>query len=182
MKIKIIFALFTCLSLLSCNIPRPNIMETPEIETQGTDPFVTPQVEIVTSTFTLQAPSDTSESVTFTETPSTTPNITSTLEPGFGSISGNIYSYPYGSIPQLVIVAFEQLPPYHYWYVINAPESTFFSMDGFISTGKYQVVAYDPAGHTGGCVNIVVVKADEMITCDINNWGGGYPAKPAGIP
>ena len=139
-------------------------------------------MDIATSTITLQEPSDTSEPIIFTETPSLTPNVTGTPEPGFGSISGNIYGYPYGIIPQIVIVAFEQLPPYHYWYVINAPGSSIYSMDGFISSGKYQVVAYDPAGHSGGCVNIIVVKADEMITCDISNWGGGYPVKPAGIP
>lgn len=27
-------------------------------------------------------------------------------------------------------------------------------MDGFISPGKYQIVAYDPAGHAGGCLSI----------------------------
>ena len=55
-------------------------------------------------------------------------------------------------------------------------------MDGYISEGKYKMVAYDSSGHAGGCTTIIEVKADEMVTCDITSWGGGYPAKPAGVP
>jgi len=102
--------------------------------------------------------------------------------PGLGTIAGSIIGYPYGSVPALAIVAFGQEPPYNYWYWITGTGNTYFSMDGYITTGHYQMVAYDSSGHTGGCPTIVQVVTNQTVTCDISNWGGGYPAKPAGVP
>jgi hypothetical protein len=184
---KIICMLFLFLTVTACNMPQPavdNGDEQSQIETL---------VAVTSEALTLQAvpppitsetpgnttPTDTIEpTITFT----ITPDVTNTPEPGFGSISGSIVGYPYGSIPQLSIVAFEQTAPYHYWYLILAAGSSYFSMDGYVSTGKYQVVAYDSSGHAGGCTSLVQVKNNETVSCDISNWGAGYPAKPAGVP
>lgn len=183
MKIRPILLLFLCLLLTACNMPRPG---------EGTDTDQSQVKTIVAATAQaltqqaggapLQPLATSTDSLPPTITPTLTPNITNTPEPGFGSISGYIYGYPYGDIPQLSIVAFEQGPPYHYWYLIIASGSTYYSMDGYVSSGKYQVVAYDSSGHTGGCTTIVEVRNNEMVTCDITNWGGGYPAKPGGVP
>lgn len=107
---------------------------------------------------------------------------TNTPIPGLGTIAGGVYGYPYGSIPSLAIVAFEQEAPYRYWYLLNTPGSTYYSMDEYITTGNYQVVAYDSSGHAGGCTNNVLVKSNQTVNCDITNWGGGYPAKPSDVP
>jgi hypothetical protein len=116
-----------------------------------------------------------------TNTPTLTPNGTATFEPGVGSISGAIAGYPYGSIPQLAIVAFEQESPHNYWYLITGFGSTYYSMDGYVSSGTYQVVAYDPSGNSGGCTMIVAVKRDQSAVCDITDWSGSYPSKPDNV-
>ena len=114
--------------------------------------------------------------------PTLTVGATPSPTPGLGTIAGSIIGYPYGSVPALAIVAFGQKPPFNYWYWITGTGNTFFSMDGYITTGQYQVVAYDSSGHAGGCVVIVQVVTNQTVTCDISNWGGGYPSKPAGVP
>jgi hypothetical protein len=179
------FVVFFVLSLflVACNVPR--LVETADTDQSQIETIVATTAQALTqhAVTSPQQPSSTaSDSLSSTITPTLTPNITDTPEPGFGSISGNIYGYPYGDLPQLAIVAHEQQPPYHYWYLILGVGNSFFSMDGYVSSGKYQVVAYDSSGHAGGCTSIVEVKNNEMVTCDITNWGGGYPAKPAGVP
>jgi hypothetical protein len=125
----------------------------------------------------------------FTTTPTETINPTVTKRPTEtptslpGTIAGSIYGYPYGSIPDLAIVAFGQEPPYNYSYMITAAGQTYFSMTTkYLLPGHYQVVAYDSSGNTGGCVINLLVISDQTVTCDITNWGGGYPAKPSGVP
>jgi hypothetical protein len=123
---------------------------------------------------------------TNTQTPPPPPTATvlptNTSTPGLGTIAGGIYGYPYGSVPALAIVAFGQEPPYRYWYLITGAGSSYFSMDGYITSGNYQVVAYDSSGHAGGCSVNVQVISNQTVDCDISNWGGGYPVKPSGVP
>jgi hypothetical protein len=128
-------------------------------------------------------------SPTLTPTVTLTPTITKTVAPSDtpipkpGTIAGEISGYPYGSLPKLVIVAFGQEPPYNYSYWITAAGNTSYSMTSkFLIPGKYQVVAYDSGSHTGGCPIIVTVISEQTVTCDIIHWGGGYPAKPSGVP
>jgi hypothetical protein len=106
-----------------------------------------------------------------------TPSITAT--PGMGIVTGGVYGYPYGSIPRLIFVAFNQ-DNRHWNYVINVAGLSYYSID--LTEGKYQIVAYDAAGHAGGCTTIVTVKDKETVTCDITNWNGSYPAKPGDAP
>jgi hypothetical protein len=178
-----LFALVFCLLLAACNMPgqttdtgsAQSLVETSVAATvQALTQAAPPQQSLATPTLEGQA------APTLTSSP--TLDVTLTPEPGYGSISGGIIGYPYGDLPQITIVAFEQEAPYHYWYLLTIAGDTYFSMDGYISSGKYQVVAYDPSGNTGGCVTIVEVKNNETVTCDITNWGSGYPAKPAGVP
>jgi hypothetical protein len=121
--------------------------------------------------------------------PTSTPTITHTPQPSIttipvpGTIAGIISGYPYGSIPRLAIVAFGQEPPYNYSYLIISAGSTYYSMTSdYLIPKQYQVVAYDPLGHSGGCTTFVLVISDQIVNCDIVNWGGGYPAKPASVP
>jgi hypothetical protein len=114
--------------------------------------------------------------------PTLTVGATPSPTPGLGTIAGSIIGYPYGSVPALAIVAFGQEPPYNFWYWITGTGNTYFSMDGYITTGHYQVVAYDSSGRTGGCPAIVQVVTNQTVTCDISNWGGGYPSKPSIVP
>jgi hypothetical protein len=147
-------------------------------------PSLTPLPPTVTQAATL-APSATigfTATPTITMPPTLTMGVTPSPTPGLGTIAGSIIGYPYGSVPALAIVAFGQKPPFNYWYWITGTGNTFFSMDGYITTGQYQVVAYDSSGHVGGCVVIVQVVTNQTVTCDISNWGGGYPSKPAGVP
>jgi hypothetical protein len=183
MKIQSVLFLVLCLLMTACNVPRSGVdTEKNSSDIETTVP-TTAQTLTEQTAVSLQAPTSTpTDSLPPTSTPTITPNITNTPEPGFGSISGNIYGYPYGSVPRLAIVAHGQETTYHYWYLIINAGNTYFSMDGYISSGKYQVVAYDSSGHAGGCTTIIEVKNNEMVTCDITNWGGGYPAKPAGVP
>lgn len=100
-----------------------------------------------------------------------------------GTIEGAISGYPYGSLPKLVIVAFLQEPPYNYSYWITAAGNTSYSMTSkYLIPGRYQVVAYDSTSHTGGCPIIVTVVSEKTVTCNITDWGGGYPSKPSSVP
>lgn len=122
-----------------------------------------------------------------TETPTLKPTNTSaptnTPIPAPGSIAGNISGYPYGALPGLSIVAFGQEPPYYYSYLITGAGTTYYDMSSsYLIPGHFQVVAYDASGHAGGCPVLVLVKSNTTVNCDITNWGGGYPAKPSGVP
>jgi hypothetical protein len=115
--------------------------------------------------------------MTLTLPPSSTPI------PKPGSIEGAISGYPYGSQPSLAIVAFGQVPPNYYSYVITNPGAPSFSMSSsYLIPGQFQVVAYDASGHSGGCPAMVTVISEQTVTCNITNWGGGYPPKPSGVP
>lgn len=120
---------------------------------------------------------------TNTKKPTVTTESTKTPIPLPGTIGGSIYGYPYGPTPSLAIVAFGQEPPYNYSYMITAAGQTYFSMTTkYLLPGHYQVVAYDSSSNTGGCVVNVLVISDQTVTCDITDWGGGYPEKPSGVP
>ncbi len=186
MRIKRVLLIGLCLLLAACNLQRAT--EQPNNDNQS---LLATAVAAAAQTLTQEAaPLGQTPLATITLPPPALPtttftatsHLTNTPEPGFGSVSGGIIGYPYGALPSLTIVAHEQNPPYHYWYLILPAGTTYYSMDGYVSTGKYQVVAYDSSGHTGGCTTIVEVKKNEMVTCDITNWGPGYPAKPAGVP
>jgi hypothetical protein len=99
---------------------------------------------------------------------------------GSGSISGGIYGYPYGGLPTMYVVAFNQTTGYWYW-VGTAPGVAWYSFDE-LPAGRYQVVAYDISRNGGGCLNIVTVSGGSAVTCDCNDWSGGYPSMPSGIP
>lgn len=94
----------------------------------------------------------------------------------FGTISGNIYGYPYGSLPQLTIVAFNKATGYWYWVGTATGQSYFSMLD--IPAGTYQVVAYDASGHAGGSTSNIVVTGGQTTNVDINSWSGSYPANP----
>lgn len=191
--------------LTACNLPlttatpnseytSPPVMPTSGVDTNLLATVVAATLQALTpaATSTLALPSPTSTpaitdtpTATLTPTATFTPPATSTSTPtetpSPGTISGGIYGYPYGSVPRLVIVAFNQEKPYYWWLIIPAG-STWYSMDKFIPPGKYQVVAYDAAGHAGGCPSIVTVKGGQTATCDITDWSGGYRAKPSDVP
>lgn len=185
MKSRFILLIVSCFLLAACNLPdtAPTASDQDQIDTvvAVTVQALTEQVAPVTPGQLVPTFTETL-TLTLTITPTPTPDKSNTPEPGFGSISGSILGYSYGSIPKLAIVAHEQNPPYHYWYLITSPGDSYFSMDGYISSGRYQVVAYDYSGHAGGCSSLVEVKNNQMVSCDISNWGGSYPAKPAGVP
>ena len=108
---------------------------------------------------------------------------TRTPVPPPGLIAGNISGYPYGSVPSLAIVGFQQEAPYNDGFIITVPGQTYFvNNSSYLLPGHYQVVAYDSSGHTGGCSVIVVVVSKQTVNCDITNWGGGYPDKPSFVP
>jgi len=97
---------------------------------------------------------------------------------GSGSISGGIYGYPYGGQPAMYVVAYNQATGYWYW-VGTAMGEIWYSFDE-LPAGRYQVVAYDISGNAGGCLEIVTLSGGSALTCDCNDWGGGYPAMPSG--
>jgi hypothetical protein len=154
--------------------PIPELLtKTPSSEATATATLTITPTFTTTATFTMMP----TPTITLTSSPTETPI------PKPGTIEGGITGYPYGSIPRLTIVAFGQEPPYNYSYWITAPGSTYYEMTSeYLLPGKYQVVAYDAAGHKGGCPGIVAVKGDQRVTCDITDWGGSYPAKPSGVP
>jgi hypothetical protein len=129
---------------------------------------------------TAAAPTQTVAS-TATPTPPATATIQPTATPLPGAISGGVYGYPYGGIPALSFVAFNQSSHSWFWWV-DVPGQSFYSTDNFITPGTYLVVAYDPSGHSGACSSTVTVVSNTAATCDVNSWGGSYPAKPAGVP
>jgi len=148
----------------------------------------TPAASPTLAPATLTPTSTQTSTVTITFTPTVTPTITNTTAPTKtpipkpGSIAGNI-SYPYGSVPNLVIVAFGQEPPYNYSYLTTNLGDTYYSMSSqYLIPGKFQVVAYDSSGHAGGCPAIVTVISEQTVNCDITDWAGSYPSKPSSIP
>jgi hypothetical protein len=67
--------------------------------------------------------------------------------------------------------------------MITNPGDGYYSMStDYLIPGKYQVVAYDSSNHTGGCAALITVISEQTVTCDITNWGGGYPSKPSDVP
>ncbi len=175
MKNRIGVFLVFCLAIIACNLPRvvPDGSTPggplPDLDTATLAPGETPQ-----ATPTLAPPTETlSPTATFTPQPTVTPRA--------GSIDGGIYGYPYGSVPGLVFVAFNQQNSSYWYWIIGAGQS-FYSTDPFISPGKYRVVAYDSSGHRGGCTTIITVTSDATAHCDITDWAGSYPAKPSGVP
>lgn len=142
----------------------PTLAQPTNTPTVAPSPDSTPTIGL-TATLTLTLP------------PSATPI------PKPGSIAGAISGYPYGSLPSLAIVAFGQDPPYYYSYMITNPGSSSYSMSSsYLIPGQFQVVAYDASGHSGGCPSLVTVISEQTVTCDITNWGGGYPPKPSSVP
>lgn len=103
--------------------------------------------------------------------------------PGFqptaklGIVAGSISGYPYGSLPQLAVVAFSQDTPY-YWYWAGTLAGQVYYTITDLPPGDYQIVAYDDAGHTGGSPAIVTVIAGQTTTADISDWASGWPANP----
>lgn len=97
-------------------------------------------------------------------------------EEKFGIISGGVYGYPYGDLPQLTIVAFNQNSGYWYWVGTVAGQSYFTITD--IPAGTYQVVAYDGSGHAGGTSVSIELKGGQTANADLNNWAGSFPSNP----
>ena len=97
-------------------------------------------------------------------------------ESKFGIISGGVYGYPYGNLPQLTIVAFNKETGYWYWVGTVAGQSYFTMND--IPSGTYQVVAYDSSGHAGGTSVSIEVKGGQTANADLNNWAGPFPFNP----
>jgi hypothetical protein len=91
-----------------------------------------------------------------------------------GSISGTISNY--GGGHGLTVVAFNQGTGYWY-YVILMPGQLTFSIGG-LPPGRYQVVAYDNLGATGGTQPEIYVLGGKDAKGDISSWGSGYPANP----
>jgi hypothetical protein len=145
-------------------------------DTPGQSSQATPSLPLASVTLT-QVASQTGQA---SLTPTTTPI------PKAGAIEGGIYSYPYGAMPALAVVAFDQLST-KYWYAITTPGSTYYSMTdtsnkGYVSPGKYLVVAYDSSGRSGRCTTLVVVTSEQTATCDITAWSGSNPGKPGNVP
>ncbi len=66
--------------------------------------------------------------------------------------------------------------------MINPGASSYSMSSDFLIPGQFQVVAYDASGNSGGCTALVTVISEQTVTCDITNWGGGYPPKPSSVP
>jgi hypothetical protein len=190
---------FLLISLLfACNLQKaetPSGLSSDDVATivvQTLEAITQPAQLTPVTPQTLEPPTKTQPIIlTPTSTPTITlaPTMTETLAstetpiPKPGTIAGGISGYPYGSLPKLAIVAFGLEPPKNYSYWITAAGNTSYSMtSSYLIPGKYQVVAYDSNNHTGGCPVVVTVISEQTVTCDITNWGGGYPAKPSGVP
>lgn len=178
-RLNFLFVLFLVSGLAACNLQTgaqpadsgdalaTGIAGTLQALTEQAAPLETPTGSL--PTLTRQA--------TLTETSE------GTLVPEPGSVEGTISGYPYGDMPRLVIVAIGQEPPYNWTYVITNEGETYFNMTSeYMLPGFYQVVAYDSSGHAGGCPGGVTVISEETVTCNITDWGGGYPSKPSGVP
>jgi hypothetical protein len=92
-----------------------------------------------------------------------------------GIISGSVSNYPYGSLPRLTIVAFNQANGYWYWIGTASGQSNYTIAD--LPPGTYQVVAYDSDNHAGGSP-VVAVTTGNTTTATISDWGGSYPENP----
>ncbi len=91
-----------------------------------------------------------------------------------GSISGTISGYQ-GEGP-LTLVATNQGSGYWYYFILLISQTDFEMPD--LPAGRYQVVAYDESGITGGTEPNVYVVAGQKTTITISNWGGGFPPMP----
>jgi hypothetical protein len=198
-RITVIISIILLSSLIACNLPKVETSGTAIPDNVATKVVLTlealtqsaPQLTLVASPI-LEQPVNTETialSPTSSPTVTLTPTMTLTMAPSDtpipkpGTIGGSISGYPHGSLPKLAIVAFnqEKLANYSYW--ITAVGNNSYSMTSiYLLPGKYQVVAYDSSNHTGGCPVLVTVISEQTVTCNITNWGGGYPAKPSGVP
>jgi len=193
MKMRAIVSGLVILGILSaCNLPQagptPGVELVASLVAATLQELETPVNSPIPSAFpTMQpTPSTYAASLTPTMQPPTSisaatpiPSLGTTLTPVPGSIEGSISGYPYGSIPALTVVAFDKSSPYlKYWYWKTASGNTSYAMDGYVSPGSYQVVAYDASGHAGGCTTLVTVVSDQKVNCDITDWAGSYPANP----
>ena len=103
--------------------------------------------------------------------------------PGFqptaklGIVAGSISGYPYGSLPQLAVVAFSQDAPYYWYWAGTAAGQVYYTVTD-LPPGDYQIVAYDDAGHAGGSPAIMTVIAGQTTNADISDWASGWPANP----
>ncbi len=201
--LRITAAFFFILFLAACNLPSgqatPTLGEPVSVATMAAQTF-----QALTQQPAVTQPTDTTNPAV-SATPSLTPTITLTLAPSFtpsltptitltklptntplpkpGSIEGYISGYPYGAQPSLAIVAFSQTHGGTYSYIITAPGQSYWSMStDYLLPGPWQVVAYDSSGHSGGCPGTVTVISEQTVSCTISSWGGGYPAKPGGVP
>jgi len=201
---RLLISILLVILLAACNIPLgtgtgtdTGTIATREALTLAASTQFTPQMLTASATSTaLVEPSHTQTptppptgTIGPTDTPTPTLHPTETLEPSItpipapGTIAGGIIGYPYGPLPGLAIVAFGQEPPYYYSYLITAAGETYFTMSSdYLIPGHFQLVAYDSSGHTGGCTVTVLVISNQTVNCDITNWGGGYPEKPASVP
>ena len=94
-----------------------------------------------------------------------------------GSISGNISGYGgNGNEISFTVVAFNQGTGYWYYVILLIGQKDFVLSN--LPAGRYQVVAYDGAGITGGTQPTVYVVAGQNTSADISSWGDGYPANP----
>ncbi len=172
-----IFLSFLSLVILTaCNIPVTVIIN-------GTpNPNPDELATSVAATLNAGSPgSSSAETPTFTLTSNFTPTKTLTPPPEPGSLQGSV-SYPYGSIPRLVIAAYMQNGT-NYSYVIDEAGEAYYTMDTiYLIPGQWLVVAYDSYGNSGGCTNPVTILPNQATTCNITDWVSAYPAKKAGIP
>lgn len=198
--IQFIFLILLTFSLGACNLPKgsappdgaiPDIVATKVVLTLAAftrsapqeTPLASPTTVLSTNTATIALTPTSTPTVTLTPTMTLTLAPTDTPIPKPGTIEGIISGYPYGSLPKLAIVAFNQEKPTTYSYWITAAGNTSYSMTSeYLLPGKYQVVAYDSGSHSGGCPVLVTVISEQTVTCDITNWSGVYPAKPSGVP
>jgi hypothetical protein len=179
--------------LAACNLPKsgptPSIDVVASLVAATMQELASPVVPSSTTVQPIPVVSPTSSAVPSMPpptTPTTTSAATLTPTPGAtetplpGSIEGSISGYPYGPIPKLTVVAFNKSSPYlRYWFWKTSAGNTTYAMDGYISPGTYQVVAYDASSHAGGCTTLVTVVSDQIANCDITDWAGSYPANPA---
>jgi len=192
--------------LCACNFPgavTPSGVNPGEVATQVVmtlavftqsaqpEPLSSPTLEPLSSTTRTQPTNTITVALTPTFTPMLAYMLTQTLTlkptdtplPKPGSIAGAITGYPFGNLPSLAIVAFGQERPYNHSYLITNPGDSSYSMSTiYLIPGQFQVVAYDSSNHSGGCAALITVISEQTVTCDITNWGAGYPPKPSDIP
>jgi hypothetical protein len=202
---RLAFSLFLVLLLAACSLqngstPTPGTNTVPTIvastlAAMTLSPQQSPLASPTAPTSTPLAPPTATQTLTQTFTPTFTitagpsPTVTRTPKPTNtpvlppGTIAGNIIGYPYGTVPGLAIVAYLQEAPYNHSYVITVSGQTYYVNNSeWLIPGHYQVVAYDSSGNAGGCTTLVLVISNQTVNCDITNWGGSYPPKPASVP